>query len=103
MRPLYWVILIVAQIWFACQVSFVPFNAVRASYRREQRAAALKAREENPSPATQARLQEELRLAARYVTHRQLVQAGVLLAAFLAFDIAFIYGRKHLKPKSTRT
>ncbi len=97
MRPFYWVILIVVQIWLACQMSILPYNAARVSYRREERAAALIAQAENPSPANRAVLQEELRLAERHVFHRELFHATVWLAVFLALDVVFIYARRHPK------
>jgi hypothetical protein len=97
MRPLCWVILIVMQIWFACQVSLVPFSAARTSYRRQEQAAALKAQEGSPSPATRAAVQQVLHLAEHHVAHRQVVKVGVLLAVFLALDLAFIYGRRYYK------
>ncbi len=100
MRPFYWVILVVVQIWFACQVSFVPFDAARVSYRRDERAAALKAQNGNPSPATRSAVQEELRLAGRHVVRRQLAQASALLAVFLALDIAFMSAWTHSKRES---
>jgi hypothetical protein len=96
MKPFYWVILIVAQIWLSLQICLAPFDAAGVSYRREERVAALRAQDENPSPATRSAMQEELRRAARHVTHRQLATAGGFFAAFLALDI-WIYAWKHDK------
>ncbi len=91
MRPFYWVILITAQIWFCLQVTLAPFNAAKVSYRREERAAASKALQENPSPATRAAFQEELRRAGRHVASRQFATAGVLFAILVALDVAAVY------------
>ena len=101
MRPFYWVIVIVAQIWLSLQISLTPFNAFRVSYRREQRAAALKAQDENPTPATRAAMQEEMRRALHYVSNRQVATAGVLFALFLAADISILYAMKRRSNKHT--
>jgi hypothetical protein len=101
MRPFYWIILIVVQLWFTLGVTFVPFNAFKVSYRREERAAALKADSENPSPATRAAVLEELHRATRHTIDREWTRAGVLFAVLVALDILFLYGWKHCKREPT--
>jgi hypothetical protein len=98
MKPLYWVLLILLQVVFISELALMPHdNLFRISYRRPQRDAAVKAKTDNPSAATFAAVTEELRLAGRYVQHRQFVRAGALAGVFVVLDIAFIYGRKHFR------
>jgi hypothetical protein len=101
MRPFYWAILIVMQLWFTCAVTMVPFNAFKVSYRREERAAALKADRENPSPATRAVVLEELHRATRHTVDREFTRTGVLFAVLVALDILCLYGWKHRKREPT--
>jgi hypothetical protein len=101
MRPFYWAILIVVQLWFTLAITLVPFNAFNVSYRREERAAALKADRENPSPATRAAVFEELHRATRYTVDREWTRAGVLFAVLVALDILCLYGWKHRKREPT--
>jgi len=101
MKPFYWVLLIVAQIWFAADVSLKPFNAAKVSYPHEELVAALKAQDEHPSPATSAAVRDELDRAGHYIVRRQLTQCGVLIVVFLAIDVAFFCGWKNLRYKST--
>src|SRR5512137_583187 len=97
MRPFYWVILLVVQLWIACQLTFAPFDVFRVAYRRDERAAALRAQRENPSPATRAAVQEELRRAVAHVQATQFATAGVIFAALVALDVLCFYGWKHVK------
>ncbi len=92
-------ILFIAQVWLACQLAFTPFNAVKVTYRREERAAALKAEAENPSPTTRAALQEEIRLAARHVHSRQFASAGVIFVSLVGFDLLCIYAWRRIQQK----
>ena len=101
MRPFYWIILIVVQLWFTLAVTLAPFNAFKVSYRSEERAAALKADRENPMPATRAAVLEELHRATRYTVDREWTRAGVLFAVLVALDVLCLYGWNHRKQEPT--
>jgi hypothetical protein len=90
-RAFYWVLLISAQIWLPCELTLVPSNANKVSFRRQERAATFAALATNPSTANQAAMREELRSASRYITDRDCTRAGFLLASLLALDIVCAY------------
>ena len=81
-------------------------NLAHEPYRRTERAAALNAVADNPTPATQAAFQEELQRAMSYTTRRDLARSGLTLAGFLLIDGFVIWwfrkGRKgdQLTPNS---
>ena len=89
---LFWLLLIVVQIAFAAAVTLEPVNATRVPYRHDERAAAIKARREHPSPETKAALQEEMRLVAEHVSRQQFIFCGVLIVALLLLDMGCFYG-----------
>jgi hypothetical protein len=101
MRPFYWIILIVVQLWLTLAVTLVPFNAFKVSYRREERAAALKADREHPSPATRAAVMEELHRATGHTLDREWTRAGMLFTVLVVLDILLLYGWKHRKREPT--
>jgi len=94
---LFWTFLILFQIWFAAQTSLQPFNAARGSFRREERAAALKAMSDNPTPETKAAVQKEQHLNGQHIVRGQLVQGSILLGVFLVLDVAGYYGWKNFR------
>ena len=94
---LIWPLLILFQISLAFGISLKPFNAAAGSFRREERAAALQAMSEHPSPETKAAMQTELNLNIEHITHQQLVGAGVWVIVFLVLDVACFYGWRNFK------
>ena len=92
-----WSLVFVVQLWFVSEVAMQPINPVMTSYQQQERAAAFKAQEESPSPATRAIVQDELRRAAQHISRRHHVLAGMLLAVFLALDIGSVYGLRYLR------
>ena len=104
MRPFYLVILIVAQVWIAFQIALEPVNLAKVDYRRQERTAAFDALHENPSPATEAAVKEELIRAGNHVRLRQFTSAGVIFAAFVVLDVfgLYLYRRTHVNNKQTR-
>ena len=85
------VLLVLAQLWLVCELTMAPVNPARISFRREQRAAAFKARSEKRTPETEAAVREELRLASKHVHREWLRNTGALFAAFLCVDAIVIY------------
>ncbi len=92
MKAWHVIALIVVQLWVTGQIMFgeAP-NLERLSYRYQERIAALDALHEHPSPATQAAYQAESERAAKYVSHRNLVRAASVFAAFIVVDGVLIY------------
>jgi len=84
-------LLVVFQWSLVAALSFQPVNIFKIRFRQEQRAAVFKALSEEQSPANKAALQEEIRLARRYIERRQLTKAGVLMGIFLCADGIGIY------------
>jgi hypothetical protein len=92
-------VFVVFQLALVARFSFGPTNLARVSYRREHRAAAIATQRQDPSPEHLAAVQEEWRLAARYVEHRQFTTAAVLLAVLLGVETGIfllwkLYGDK---------
>lgn len=79
------------QLWLAAGLALPSINLSKVSFRQEQRTAAYKAYSERRSPESKAAFEEEVRLALRYVNHRQLTKAAVLSMTFLAFDAAVVF------------
>jgi hypothetical protein len=94
---LFWPLLILFEIWLAAEIALQPFNAARGSFRHDERAAALKAMSEHPSPETKAAMQSELHLNAAHIVHQQFVQGGILLGVFFVLDVAGHYGLKNFR------
>ena len=92
MRLFYWVILLVAQVWLACQLAFAPVDVIRTGYRREERVAALKAHNESPSATTQMAVLEELRRATRHVQIKQFATAAAIFGVLVVLDVLCVYG-----------
>ena len=94
---LFWPLLIAFQISLAAGISLKAFNAAAGSFRHDERAAALKATAEHPSPETEAVMQRELHLNAEHITHQQFMAAGVWTIVFLVLDVACFYGWRNFR------
>ena len=94
---LFWPLLILFQLWLASEIALPAFNAARGSYRHDERAAALKAMDEHPSPETKAAMQRELHLNAEHIMHQHFIQGGILLAVFFVLDVVGYYGWKNFR------
>jgi hypothetical protein len=94
---LFWPLLIAFEIFLAAGIALQPFNAARGSYRHDERAAALKAMSEHPSPETKAAMQRELHLNAEHIVHQEFMFCGVLIVVFVLLDIACFYGWRNFR------
>ena len=99
MRPFYWIILIVVEVWLTSLLAFDAVNLAKVPYRRAERSAALTAVSEAPSDATRAALQEEFRRVGRHVQSRQYTKAALIFGAFIVLDVFCFYGWKHFAKK----
>lgn len=93
----FWLLLILFQIGLAAALAFRSTNVAGISYRHVERTTAIHALAEHPSPETKAAAQNEMRLAAKHVSHQQLPGWGILTALFLVFDAAGYYGWKNFR------
>ena len=93
-------LLVVFQLGLVGGLSHPLVNIFKIRFRQEQRAAVFKALSEEQSPANQAALKEEIRLAHEYVSRQQDRKAGILLAVFFGADVIGIYLWKRSKKTS---
>lgn len=71
--------------------AFMGTNTARVRYRGSERYQAFKAAHDNPSPATMAAYQEELREVRRYVFGEKLRIFGIMFGAFAVLNGLWIY------------
>ena len=78
-----------------------PVNLYKASFRSEQRAAALTAMIKDRSPEHKAAYNEEVRLTAMHIGEQQLIAAGIFFLFFLFIDALVFYPRKQCAQNKT--
>ena len=104
-RPWVWrwlvAVFVVFQLALVAHFSFAPTNLARVSYRREQRAAAIATQRQDPSPEHLAAVQDEWRLAARYVGRRKFTTAAVLLAVLFGVETGMFLLWRHYGDKTS--
>jgi len=94
------ILVVVLQLFAVLLLTLKGVDANKTPYRRAERFAALIAAEEDPSPEKKAVLQQELRLASRYVGRQQFTRAGVVFAVLLSIEAILIYWTKRNSDKN---
>jgi hypothetical protein len=83
--------LFVLQIAVVVSVSFHYRNLSRIPYRHAERAAAIQAYYKEPSLENKVTMDNERRLASRFVSRHQLMEAGILLVVLFSAEGALYY------------
>ena len=92
---------LLAELFWCVKLTLVPVNLAKEPYRRAERAQALTAFAQDRSPERETAFREEMRLASRHVTQRQLLGTGVLFLGFLLIDGCVIFRWKHDPTRTT--